>query len=82
MEQHNAHRGWIAARFVSAVVCAWCCFPCSQGLDLSFLTTFAGPSGKSSERIGSAPHSNGPQLDDKVLQDPEIQVCVCVCVRV
>jgi len=46
------------------------------GLDLSYLTTYAGPCGKSSERINQAAHSNGPQLDDEILADPEIMVGV------
>mmetsp|Transcript_9319 Transcript_9319/g.16479 ORF Transcript_9319/g.16479 Transcript_9319/m.16479 type:complete len:1638 (+) Transcript_9319:28-4941(+) len=44
----------------------------TSGLDLSFLTTFVGASGVSSERIASPVHSNGPQLDDRILEDPEV----------
>lgn len=46
----------------------------TTGLDLSFLTTFAGPSGKSSDRRAQAVHENGPVLDDRILADPEIMV--------
>lgn len=45
------------------------------GLDLSFLTTYAGPSGKSSVRLAQAVHSNGPVLDDEILADKEVRVC-------
>uniref|UniRef100_A0A383V5K3 glutamate synthase (ferredoxin) n=1 Tax=Tetradesmus obliquus TaxID=3088 RepID=A0A383V5K3_TETOB len=45
----------------------------TSGLDLSFLTTFAGESGASSIRIAQAVHSNGPQLDDEILADKEVQ---------
>ena len=48
----------------------------TAGLDLSYLTTFAGPSGKSSERIDQAVHSNGPVLDDRILADPQIQEAI------
>lgn len=48
----------------------------TAGLDLSYLTTFAGPSGKSSERIHQAVHSNGPVLDDRILADPQIQEAI------
>eukprot|EP00798_Chlamydomonas_sp_ICE-L_P001365 gene1365-32729_t len=44
----------------------------TKNLDLSFLTTFAGPSGKSSDRIKQVTHTNGPCLDDRILADPEI----------
>jgi len=44
----------------------------TQGLDLSFLTTYAGPSGRSSERIASAVKSNGPVIDDRILADEAI----------
>eukprot|EP00200_Dunaliella_tertiolecta_P000313 CAMPEP_0202365904 /NCGR_PEP_ID=MMETSP1126-20121109/16736_1 /ASSEMBLY_ACC=CAM_ASM_000457 /TAXON_ID=3047 /ORGANISM="Dunaliella tertiolecta, Strain CCMP1320" /LENGTH=1645 /DNA_ID=CAMNT_0048960861 /DNA_START=31 /DNA_END=4971 /DNA_ORIENTATION=+ len=44
----------------------------TAGLDLSYLTTYAGPCGLSSERIKQAAHSNGPQLDDEILADPEV----------
>ncbi len=47
----------------------------TQGLDLGFLTTYAGPSGSTSkQRIAAAPHSNGPVVDDVILQDEAIQV--------
>lgn len=44
----------------------------TAGLDLSFLTTYAGPSGRSSERIASAVKSNGPVIDDRILADAEV----------
>lgn len=46
----------------------------TKGLDLSYLTTYAGPCGKSSDRIKQAAHTNGPVLDDELLADPEIIV--------
>ena len=36
----------------------------------------AGESGKSSERRVQAVHSNGPQLDDEILADPEVQAAI------
>jgi glutamate synthase (ferredoxin) len=45
-------------------------------LDLSFLTTYAGPSGKSSVRLASSVHSNGPVLDDEILADKEVQEAI------
>jgi len=48
----------------------------TANLDLTFLTTFAGESGKSSERRVQAVHSNGPQLDDEILADPEVQAAI------
>jgi glutamate synthase (ferredoxin) len=42
-------------------------------LDLSFLTTFAGQTGNSTERRNQPVHENGPVLDDEILADPEIQ---------
>jgi glutamate synthase (ferredoxin) len=44
----------------------------TAGLDLSYITTYAGPAGKSSDRIAAAVHSNGPVLDDALLADPEV----------
>ncbi|GIL47362.1 hypothetical protein Vafri_4198, partial [Volvox africanus] len=44
----------------------------TDGLDLSFLTTFAGPSGASSARRKQEVHDNGPQLDDRILADPDV----------
>jgi glutamate synthase (ferredoxin) len=44
------------------------------GLDLSFLTTYAGETGASTARIAQEVHSNGPQLDDRILEDAEVQV--------
>ncbi|KAF8065477.1 hypothetical protein HT031_003078 [Scenedesmus sp. PABB004] len=46
------------------------------GLDLSFLTTYAGPSGDSSVRLAAATHSNGHQLDDDILADKEVQEAI------
>jgi len=48
----------------------------TTGLDLSFLTTFAGPSGASSGRLAAAVKSNGPVLDDRILADPEIAAAI------
>ncbi|GIL70387.1 hypothetical protein Vretimale_3573 [Volvox reticuliferus] len=44
----------------------------TDGLDLSFLTTFTGPSGASSSRRNQEVHDNGPQLDDRILADAEV----------
>ena len=49
------------------------------GLDLSFLTNFVGETGSSTERLGQEVHSNGPQLDDIILADPEVQVGAAPC---
>ncbi|KAG2445645.1 hypothetical protein HXX76_000255 [Chlamydomonas incerta] len=48
----------------------------TEGLDLSFLTTFAGASGKSSTRRAQEVHDNGPQLDDRILADPEVMAAI------
>jgi glutamate synthase (ferredoxin) len=48
----------------------------TTGLDLSFLTTFAGESGASSKRIAQAVHDNGPQLDDEILADPAVTAAI------
>ncbi|EFN50424.1 hypothetical protein CHLNCDRAFT_144615 [Chlorella variabilis] len=48
----------------------------TSGLDLSFLTTYAGETGSSVERLGQEVHSNGPQLDDEILADAEVQACI------
>lgn len=48
----------------------------AAGLDLSFLTTYAGPSGQSSVRLAQAVHSNGPVLDDEILADKEIREAI------
>lgn len=45
-------------------------------MDLSFLTTYAGPSGKSSVRLASSVHSNGHVLDDEILADKEVQEAI------
>lgn len=44
----------------------------TSGLDLSFLTTYAGPSGSSSSRRLQAVHENGQVLDDEILEDKEV----------
>ncbi|MEW5312720.1 MAG: hypothetical protein WDW38_004333 [Sanguina aurantia] len=44
----------------------------TSGLDLSFLTTYAGPSGSSSSRRLQAVHENGAVLDDEILEDKEV----------
>ena len=49
------------------------------GLDLSFLTTYAGATGSSVERRDAEVHSNGPQLDDEILADADVQVRACGC---
>ena len=46
----------------------------TTGLDLSFLTTFAGEAGASKARLGQEVHDNGPQLDDEILADADVQV--------
>jgi len=48
----------------------------TSGLDLSFLTTYAGETGKSSTRLGQATHDNGPQLDDEILADPAVRAAI------
>lgn len=48
----------------------------AAGLDLSFLTTYAGDSGRSSVRLASPVHSNGPVLDDEILADKEVQEAI------
>jgi glutamate synthase (ferredoxin) len=53
----------------------------TSGLDLSFLTTYAGDSGTSSIRIAQAVHSNGPQLDDEILADKDVQNVIRTQVR-
>ncbi|GBF96450.1 ferredoxin-dependent glutamate synthase [Raphidocelis subcapitata] len=45
----------------------------TAGLNLAFLTTFAGAAGGSSARLAQEVHSNGPQLDDVILADSEIR---------
>lgn len=44
----------------------------TAGLDLSFLTTYAGECGSSKARIAQATHSNGPVLDDGILADAAV----------
>ena len=48
----------------------------TSGLDLSFLTTFAGPSGKSSDRIQQAVHTDGVLLDDRILAEKDMQEAI------
>lgn len=48
----------------------------TSNLDTSFLTSYPGPSGLSSSRIASPVHSNGPQLDDEILADPEVSEAI------
>ena len=48
----------------------------TAGLDLSFLTTFAGASGKSSERIRQAVHTDGVLLDDRILAEKDVMEAI------
>ena len=48
----------------------------TSGLDLSFLTTFAGASGKSSERIRQAVHTDGELLDDRILAEKDVMEAI------
>jgi glutamate synthase (ferredoxin) len=48
----------------------------TSGLDLSFLTTYAGETGASTSRLAQEVHSNGPQLDDRILADADVQACI------
>jgi len=48
----------------------------TAGLNLSFLTTFAGPSESSSARRVQEVHSNGPVLDDVILADKEVVAAI------
>ncbi|KAI8464547.1 MAG: ferredoxin-dependent glutamate synthase [Monoraphidium minutum] len=48
----------------------------TAGLNLSFLTSFPGAAGSSSGRIASGVHDNGPQLDDVILADEEVQAAI------
>lgn len=45
-------------------------------MDLSFLTTYAGASGKSSVRLAQAVHSNGNVLDDEILADKDVREAI------
>uniref|UniRef100_A0A061RKH9 Glutamate synthase (Ferredoxin) n=2 Tax=Tetraselmis sp. GSL018 TaxID=582737 RepID=A0A061RKH9_9CHLO len=45
-------------------------------LDVSFLASYMGPSGLSSERIAAPVHDNGPQLDDEILADAEVEAAI------
>ena len=48
----------------------------TSSLDLSFLTTSSGESGASSDRIAQPTHNDGIVLDDKILEDAEVQKCI------
>ena len=49
----------------------------TAGLDLSFLTTFAGETReRSSERIAQAPHGNGAVVDDALLADGDVTAAI------
>lgn len=48
----------------------------TTGLDLGFLTTYAGETGSSMKRILQEAHDNGPQLDDEILADPAIPAAI------
>lgn len=48
----------------------------TSNLDLSFLTRYAGDCGSSSSRIAQATHSNGPMLDDDLVNDAEIKKAI------
>ncbi|BDA41678.1 Ferredoxin-dependent glutamate synthase, chloroplastic [Coccomyxa sp. Obi] len=48
----------------------------TEGLDLSFLTHYAGETAPSSSRAAQEVHSNGPVLDDEILADPEVQAAI------
>jgi glutamate synthase (ferredoxin) len=48
----------------------------TTGLDLSFLTQYAGPTGSSMKRILQEAHDNGPQLDDEILADPAVLAAI------
>ncbi len=48
----------------------------TSGLDLSFLTQYAGPTGSSMKRIAQEAHDNGPQLDDEILADQAIRAAI------
>lgn len=48
----------------------------TSGLDLSFLTTYAGETGSSTARLAQEVHDNGPQLDDDILADAALQKAI------
>ena len=48
----------------------------TTGLDLSFLTTYAGETGSSNARLAQDVHDNGPQLDDEILADPAVMEAI------
>jgi len=51
--------------------------PKTKNLDLSFLTSYGGPTEKtSSERIAQPTHSNGPVIDDVILSDPAVMAAI------
>lgn len=45
----------------------------TTGLDLSYLTKKTAKTGDSHVRRAAAPHENGPQLDDQILADKDVQ---------
>lgn len=46
----------------------------TAGLDLGFLTTYVPTTGASDVRRAQPVHDNGPQLDDRILADADVQV--------
>ncbi len=48
----------------------------TTGLDLSFLTRYAGETGVSTTRMAAVAHTNGPVLDDEILADADIQAAI------
>ncbi|GAB4817932.1 hypothetical protein N2152v2_004978, partial [Parachlorella kessleri] len=48
----------------------------TEGLDLSFLTTYIPTAGTSQQRRAQEVHGNGPQLDDDLLADPAVQEAI------
>jgi glutamate synthase (ferredoxin) len=48
----------------------------TSNLDLSFLTTYVGQSGKSSDRIKQPVHTNGDVIDDEILADKEVMAAI------
>jgi glutamate synthase (ferredoxin) len=48
----------------------------TNGLDLSFITKYAGPSQSYSNRVNAETHGNGKVLDDEILADPEVMEAI------
>ena len=48
----------------------------TNGLDLTYLTQKVAVRGKSADRRAAEVHSNGPQLDDRILADGEVQEAI------